>query len=102
MCYRAAHGRVLRELVSNDDQPKIAVLGMIFQIVAQDREGFHQARDIFMDTDRAGEENVGIGNRITVKNLAFLGGDVIRLNEAGYSSAVDRCYPRGAPLWECH
>ena len=59
----AAHFRVTRNIVADDDEPQIFIAAVAFQFLTGYGKGFNQARDIASLPDGAGVEQEWITNR---------------------------------------
>ena len=67
--YHAANLGMLPHFVADDDEAKIFIDGVIFELVAEDGEGFDQTGDVLLRPDVAGIEEEGIADLVAVEGL---------------------------------
>ena len=60
---------MLPHFVADDDEAKIFIDGVIFELVAEDGEGFDQTGDVLLRPDVAGIEEEGIADLVAVEGL---------------------------------
>jgi len=87
--YCAADRGILREFIPDNNQAQIAIYRVFLQFMTQHGKRFHEAGDVFVDTDSAGIKDIRVRNRIAIENLATLHRVVADGRESRVGSAVD-------------